>query len=74
MIPHPRHAARYLGCKHLLRNILQRIADFKKLTKISDLGDIISKNISMDKTYSYCLCNSIYSLSLMSSQERHRPS
>ena len=68
MIPHPRHAATCLGCKHLLRKILQRITGAKKPAKISDLGDIILKNISMDKAYSYPLCSPTYSFSLISSQ------
>src|SRR5437867_3636951 len=46
---------RCLGCKHLLYKILQRIACAKRPAKISDLCDIIPKNILMDQLYSYML-------------------
>ncbi len=46
---------RCLDCKHLLRKILQHVTGSKKPAKISGLCDIISKNIYMDKSYSYRL-------------------
>src|SRR2546429_9787651 len=73
MIPHPRHAERCLGSNTLCGKCLQRIIGSKKPAKIFDLGDIISKNIPMDKAYSYNLCSPTYSFSLISSQGKAKP-